>query len=66
MIAVTLSSFAPNDGTELGRGLVAYANEDAARIIGKKSGEIAGILGHKGRSELIHRDDMALNRKKSI
>ncbi|MGI9425311.1 MAG: glutamate 5-kinase [Hyphomicrobiaceae bacterium] len=53
------------DGTELGRGLVAYANVDALRIMGKKSGEIAGILGHKGRSELIHRDDMALNRKKS-
>ncbi len=50
------------DGTELGRGLVAYANGDAARIMGKKSSEIAGILGHKGRSELIHRDDMALNR----
>lgn len=51
------------DGRDLGRGLVAYANDDAARIIGKKSGEIAGILGYKGRSELIHRDDMALNRK---
>ena len=51
------------DGRELGRGLVAYANLDAKRIVGKKSGEIAGILGYKGRSELIHRDDMALNRK---
>lgn len=51
------------DGRDLGRGLAAYANADAARIIGKKSGEIAGILGYKGRSELIHRDDMALNRK---
>lgn len=54
-----------NDGSELGRGLVAYAKTDAARIIGKRSGEIAGILGHKGRSELIHRDDMALNRKRT-
>ncbi len=53
------------DGRELGRGLVAYANGDAARIIGKKSSEIAGILGHKGRSELIHRDDMALARKQT-
>ncbi|MEO0810228.1 MAG: glutamate 5-kinase [Pseudomonadota bacterium] len=52
-------------GVELGRGLVAYANEDATRIMGKKSGEIAGILGHKGRSELIHRDDMALKRKQA-
>jgi glutamate 5-kinase len=51
-----------SDGRELGRGLIAYASADAERIIGKKSREIAGILGHEGRSELIHRDDMALNR----
>ena len=50
------------DGRELGRGLVAYAHGDAARIIGKKSGEIAAILGHAGRSELVHRDDMVLSR----
>jgi glutamate 5-kinase len=51
------------DGRELGRGLIAYAKADAERIIGKKSGEIAAILGFAGRDELIHRDDMALNRK---
>jgi len=50
------------DGRELGRGLVAYSNADAALIIGKKSGEIARILGYDGRAELIHRDDMALSR----
>ncbi|MGI9523962.1 MAG: glutamate 5-kinase [Hyphomicrobiaceae bacterium] len=52
-----------SEGQELGRGLVAYANGDARRIMGRKSGEIPIILGHKGRSELIHRDDMVLNRK---
>ncbi|HXF55805.1 MAG TPA: glutamate 5-kinase [Hyphomicrobiaceae bacterium] len=51
------------DGRELGRGLIAYARADADRIIGRKSREIAGILGFEGRAELIHRDDMALNRK---
>jgi glutamate 5-kinase len=51
------------DGRELGRGLVAYARRDAERIIGKRSGEIEAILGYAGRSELVHRDDMALNRK---
>ena len=51
-------------GRELGRGLTAYAHDDASRIIGKKSGEIAGILGFEGRAELIHRDDMALSRIK--
>ncbi len=50
------------DGRELGRGLVAYAREDAARIIGRKSGEIAAILGHAGRTELVHRDDMVLSK----
>jgi glutamate 5-kinase len=50
------------DGRELGRGLVAYAQTEAARIIGKKSGAIAGILGHTGRTELVHRDDMVLSR----
>jgi glutamate 5-kinase len=50
------------DGRELGRGLIAYSQSDAARIIGKKSGEIARILGYDGRAELIHRDDMALSR----
>jgi glutamate 5-kinase len=47
-------------GREIGRGLAAYGSADAARILGKKSSEIAEILGHSGRAELIHRDDMAL------
>lgn len=51
------------DGRELGRGLSAYAKVDAERIIGKKSNEIAAILGVSRCDELIHRDDMALNRK---
>ncbi len=49
------------DGRDLGRGLVAYPNDEATAIMGKRSGEIAAILGHDGRAELIHRDDMALN-----
>lgn len=51
------------DGRELGRGLVAYTKADAERIIGRKSADIEGILGFNGGDELIHRDDMALNRK---
>jgi glutamate 5-kinase len=50
------------DGRELGRGLIAYARADAERIIGRKSGDIAAILGHAGRTELVHRDDMVLSR----
>ena len=48
------------DGRELGRGLINYNAEDASRIIGKRSSEIAAILGYDGRATLIHRDDMAL------
>lgn len=51
------------DGRELGRGLSAYAKADAARILGRKSSEIAEILGFEGGPELIHRNDMALHRK---
>jgi glutamate 5-kinase len=51
-----------SDGRELGRGLISYAKVDAERIIGKKSSEIAAILGVSRCDELIHRDDMALKR----
>ena len=48
------------DGRVLGRGLVAYDADEAARIIGRPSREIEGILGYPGRAEMVHRDDMAL------
>ncbi len=47
-------------GTELSRGLSAYASDEARRIAGHKSGEIAAILGYRGRDEMIHRDDLVL------
>lgn len=47
-------------GRELARGLAAYSAEAAQRIMGRKSAEIADILGYRGREELIHRDDLAL------
>src|SRR4249920_1161645 len=48
------------DGAEIGRGLVAYDAEDAAKIIRKSSGDIVLILGIEGRAEMVHRDDMVL------
>ena len=47
-------------GGEAGRGLSAYSSIDIRRIAGFKSGEIAGILGYRGRDEIIHRDDLAV------
>jgi glutamate 5-kinase len=52
------------EGDEIGRGLSAYNHEDAARIIGHKSSEISRILGYRGRTALIHRDDMALKQNR--
>ena len=52
-----------HDGRDLGRGLSAYGRADAERIKGRKSAEIARLLGYEGRAEIVHRDDMALNRK---
>lgn len=49
-------------GQELGRGLVAYADEDARAIAGHKSREIEALLGYRGRDEMIHRDHLALSR----
>lgn len=49
-----------SDGTEIGRGLAGYDQNEAAAILGKKSSEIADILGYPGRAALIHRDDMVL------
>jgi glutamate 5-kinase len=52
------------DGVELGRGLAAYSGEEAAAISGCRSGEIEQILGYRGRSVMVHRDDMVLFRQK--
>ena len=47
------------DGDEVARGLVAYDAEDAVRILRRSSEDILHILGFSGRTEIIHRDDMA-------
>lgn len=51
------------DGKELAHGLVAYSAREARNIIGRKSAEIADILGYRGRDELIHRNDLAMTAK---
>ena len=49
------------DGSEIGRGLVAYSCTDARAIAGHKSGDIEKLLGYRGREELIHRDDLVMS-----
>jgi glutamate 5-kinase len=57
----TVSIIAP-DGTEVARGICAYSDTDAARIMGRKSAEIEKVLGFRGRDEIVHRDDLVLLR----
>jgi glutamate 5-kinase len=47
-------------GRELAHGLIAYSAGEARRIIGRRSSDIAAILGYRGRDELIHRNDLAM------
>ena len=51
-------------GGEAGRGLSAYSSPDIRRIAGHKSGEIAAILGYRGRDEIIHRDDLVVTERR--
>ncbi|MBV2148421.1 glutamate 5-kinase [Sphingobium sp. AS12] len=48
------------DGRVIARGLSEYDSEEAARIAGKRSEDIATLLGHLPRSVLVHRDHMAM------
>jgi len=49
----------PN-GAEIGRGLSAYDADDAEKIRGRSSADIASILGFSGRTEMVHRDDLVV------
>ena len=48
------------DGEDIGLGLSAYSSEDALLICGRKSRDIEGILGYRGRDEMVHRDDLVI------
>ncbi|MBL7252286.1 glutamate 5-kinase [Alcanivorax marinus] len=47
-------------GNRVACGLVNYDAADARRLCGKKSHEIAGVLGFMNEEELIHRDNMVV------
>jgi glutamate 5-kinase len=55
----TVSILGP-DGVEVARGICAYSDGDAAKIIGRKSIDIEKLLGFRGRDEIVHRDDLVL------
>jgi glutamate 5-kinase len=45
---------------EIGRGLTRFSSEELRNLCGRKSGEIADILGRESAPEAIHRDDLSL------
>jgi glutamate 5-kinase len=47
-------------GVEIARGISNYDQDDAVRIMGKRTGDIEKILGHRNYEELIHRNNMAI------
>jgi glutamate 5-kinase len=53
-------SLLDNDGVEFGRGLVNYPAIDVLKVKGRRSGEIARVLGYKVADEIIHRDNFVL------
>ena len=47
-------------GHTVARGLVNYSADDARKIMGLKSEQIANTLGHRPYDEVVHRDNLAL------
>lgn len=48
------------EGREIARGLINYAHDECARVIGHSTGDIESILGYISDEELIHRDNLVL------
>ncbi|MDT7534933.1 glutamate 5-kinase [Sphingobium sp. SA2] len=48
------------DGRVIARGLIEYDSDATAKIAGRRSEDIAALLGEMPRSVLVHRDHMAM------
>lgn len=48
------------DGDEVARGLVNFSSDEIAKIRGRQTNEIAGLLGRSASSEVVHRDNLVL------
>jgi glutamate 5-kinase len=53
-------SICDESGAEIARGLCNYASEDAARLRGLQSEQIASLLGCVAYPELVHRDNLVV------
>lgn len=48
------------EGTRIARGLSTYSSADIRLIAGHRSEDFEGLLGFRGRDEVIHRDDLVI------
>jgi len=53
-------ALADSDGNELGRGLAEYSDDEAKILAGCRSERIEERLGYRGRSVMVHRDELVL------
>lgn len=47
---------------EIARGLTNYTSEEVTKILGRRTDQIAEILGHRPYDEVIHRDNLTVSR----
>jgi glutamate 5-kinase len=59
-VAGDVVSVRVRSGEVFARGVVAYASDEVARIMGKRTSQIASVLGSHLYDEVIHRDNMTL------
>ncbi len=50
------------DGVEFAKGVINYSLPELLPILGKKTSEIVAILGYKYGDEVVHRDNLVLNK----
>jgi len=51
------------EGSILAKGLVSYCSADIKKIMGLKTNKIEQVLGYKDYDEVIHRDNLAVNKE---
>ncbi len=54
---------ADRHGEAFARGLVSYNSEEVERIKGCRSAELPGILGYHYMNEIVHRDDLVVEKR---
>ena len=47
-------------GTVIARGVSTYASDEVTKLAGKKTSQIAGVLGYCLRDEVVHRSDLVV------